>query len=763
MTTTSKNIAATGLVFAFAVFYTLAQDPASANPAAKAAEIQKQAKAFIQANASGQTANYNNDGFDQAIALLEEALENGSLAPRDRMAVMKDLAFAYLDRAQDSDQADIAKGHEILQSMAKIPGLADAERLDAELKFADLLRDEYRADEAAAFYEKVRAAAATGPQRHYAEKQLVDIAFQTKGAAAALALYRDAFGHGSNPGDMRGFYLDKRYGMLDKAYELIVDEIAAFNEKTPINALRGAAKNLFDAVQPHDLATLRAKFDPQFAKLVALNPAAGEPVFAGVRVPYAGWDNGGALDSVSGPGTAEWFLDHYVACIPNNASVFPAFVQSRRHNLPAEKKMRFARLACAFADGANAATRDGIRKDELRSAYLYPVLVDEENADKAVKAVEQVIARTFPAAATNAAEKADIYREAARLEYEFGREDLSRRLLAVRESMRAPRQNAEQVCTFVSDMPSDIPSILASDAFKKLPRGLLDKKYGQNLQFLLETDVMSGTRLIGSNDGISAPTEFTAWADRFGFKVLLRSYEKNTAEIRAGFAQPVGYEMYLAPSLEAPYHCFLDHAAAKDGLLVNFCTQYTGPNDHVLLSAKSVRSSYQILDDGVAMLMDFPWGTFYGFVPKNGDLWHFETIHWVAGGMTWGGSESVHNRSAWGVLKWAGISPEATTAIKRALLPLAADNYRNALSYRANGCIDRWMDNELGDRDFWLTALKPFIAEKKWDADLALVKPEMSDADAVRIFDANAGDWMNIQEVVSRLRTDYLLKRRLGE
>ncbi len=759
MTTTSKNIAATGLVFAFAALFTLAQDSASANPD----EVRKEAKALIDANCKGPTANYNNDGYDQAIALLEAALENGSLSPRERMAIMKDLAFAYLDRAQDANEADIAKGRETLQSMAKIPGLTDAERLDAELKYADLLRDENRTAEAAALYEKVRAAAAPGPQRRYAEQQLVDIAFQTKGAAAALALYRDAFGHGSTPADMRGFYLDKRYGMLDKAYELVVAEIATFNEKTPVHALRGAAKNLFDAVQPHDLATLRAKFDPPFAKLVALDPAAGEPVFAGVRVPYAGWENGGAMDSVSGPGTAEWFLDHYAACVSNSPSVFPAFVQSRRHNLPAEKKLRFARLARAFAEQANDATRNGIRKEELRSAYLYPVLVDEADADKAVRAVEQVVARTFPAAATNAAEKADIYREAARLEYEFGREDLSRRLLAVRESMRAPRKNAEQVCTFVSDMPSDIPSILASDAFKKLPRGLLDKKYGQNLQFLLETDVMSGTRTLGANDGISAPTEFTAWADRFGFKVLLRSYEKNTAEIRAGFAQPVGYEMYLAPSLEAPYHCFLDHAASKDGLLVNFCTQYTGPNDHVLLSARSVRSSYQILDDGVAMLMDFPWSTFYGFVPKNGDLWHFETIHWVAGGMTWGGSESVHNRSSWGVLKWAGMTPEATTAIKRAILPVAADNYRNALSYRANGCIDHWMDNELGDRDFWLTALKPFIDGKKWDADLARVKPDMSDADAVRIFDTAAEDWMNIQEVVSRLRTDYLLKKRFGE
>ena len=761
MTTTSKNIAATGLAFAFAALFALAQDSASANLAAKAAEVQKQAKALIQANASGHTANYNNDGYDQAIALLEATLKDEAYAPAQRIALMKDLAYACLDRAQDSDKADIAKGHAILEAATKLPDLSDAERLMAGINLADLLWSEYRRDEAAAMYEKLHATAGPGGPRSHLETRLVEHARETKGAAAALALYRDAFGHGADNRAMKKYYVDN--GMHDRAYEIVVREIAAFDAKTPIAVLRNAAMDLFDAVSPRDLATLRAKFDPPYAKLAALDPRAGDSVFANIRVAYATWGNNGLFDAVSGPGTQAWWLDHYLASVSNSPSVFPAFVQARRHDLPAEKKMRFARLACAFAEQANATTRNGIRKDELRGAYLYPVLVAEEDADNAVKAVEQVIAKTFPAAVTNAAEKADIYREAARLEYEFGREDLSRRLLAVRESMRAPRKNAEYACTFVSDMPSDLPSILASDAFKKLPRGLLDKKYGQNLQFLLETDVMSGARMIGADDGISAPTEFTAWADRFGFKVLLRSYEKNTAEIRAGFAQPVGYEMYLAPSLEAPYHCFLDHAAAKDGLLVNFCTQYTGPNHHVLLSAKSVRSSYQILDDGVAMLMDFPWSTFYGFVPKNGDLWHFETIHWVAGGMTWGGSESVHNRSSWGVLKWAGMTPEATTAIKRALLPLAADNYRNALSFRANGCIDHWMDNELGDRDFWLTALKPFIAEKKWDADLALVKPDMSDADAIRIFDAAAEDWMNIQEVVSRLRTDYLLKKRLGE
>ena len=756
MKTTTTTLLSTCL-FTIAAASVLAQAPAYANPD----EVRKEVKALIEANSKGATANYNNDGYDQAIALLEAALKDEKYAPGQRIALMKDLAYAYLDRAQDSNKADIAKGHEILEAATKLPGLSDAERLTAQINLADLLWSEYHRDEAAAIYENLLATAGPGGPRNHLEGRLVEHARETKGNDAALALFRDTFAHGSDNRAMRRYYLEN--GMQDKAYEIIVREIATFDAKTPITALRNAAKDLFDTVSPRDLPTLKAKFDPQYAKLAALDPRAGDSVFANIRVSYVPWANNGLFDSVSGPGTKEWWLDHFITCVSNSPSVSAAFVQARRHNLPAEKKMRFARLAVEFADAAAPAVRDRIMKDELQSAYLYTTLADESNADKAVKAVDKVIASSFPAAATNAADKANIFLQAARLEYEFGREDISRRLYSVRESMFAPRKKTEYACTFVSDMPSGIQSILGSAAFKALPRGLLDKKYGQNLEFLVATDVMSGERKIGEADGITAPTEFTAWADRFGFKILLRSYEKNTSDIRAGFAEPVGYEMYLAPSFVAPYHCILDHAASKNGLGVTFYTQYAGPNDHVPLTDKMIGTSYQVLDDGVAMLMEFPWKLFYGFVPKNGDQWQFESIHWVAGGMTWAGSESVHNRSSWGVLTFKGITPEASVAIKRAILPVAAANYRDALSARAGGCIDHWMDNELGDRDFWLTTLKPFIAEKKWDADVALVKSGMSDADAVRIFDADAEDWMNIQEVVSRIRNDYLIKKRLGE
>ena len=276
MTTTSKNIAATGLAFAFAALFALAQDSASANLAAKAAEVQKQAKALIQANASGHTANYNNDGYDQAIALLEATLKDEAYAPAQRIALMKDLAYACLDRAQDSDKADIAKGHAILEAATKLPDLSDAERLMAGINLADLLWSEYRRDEAAAMYEKLHATAGPGGPRSHLETRLVEHARETKGAAAALALYRDAFGHGADNRAMKKYYVDN--GMHDRAYEIVVREIAAFDAKTPIAVLRNAAMDLFDAVSPRDLATLRAKFDPPYAKLAALDPRAGDSV-----------------------------------------------------------------------------------------------------------------------------------------------------------------------------------------------------------------------------------------------------------------------------------------------------------------------------------------------------------------------------------------------------------------------------------------------------------------------------------------------------
>ena len=749
---------------AFAAACVVAQNPATApaapvetNYAAKAAEVQKAVGKFIDENCKGATANYNNFGYDKAIATLEAELKDFPYPNAQRIVLMKTLAYAYLDRAQDANKADIAKGHKLLEDATKLPGLSGGDLYSAKINLAEILWIEYRRDEAVKIYQEFLKPEIHVHQRRFLEGKLLAYTRETKGADAALAMYRDTFGYGADENAMKKYYLDN--GMRDKAYPIIVKQIASLAAKTPLNVLKNAASELYSAVSPHVLATLKAKFDPQYAKLTAINPRAGENIFSGIRVD---WSGSGALDSVSGPGTKEWFLDKYVACVSNSASVFPAFVQSRRCELPADKMMRLAKLAIGYAE-ANPGMVGRIKKEDLWSAHLYPVIADENNEGRAVNNANNVLKTSFPAVATNAADKANFYLQAAKIEYELGREDIARKFYSLREAMRAPQKNAEYLCSFVTDMPQDIPSVLASPAYKKLPRGVLDSKYGPNLKFLLETDAAITGRVIGDNAGISAPTEFVCWADRFGFKIFFRSYEKNTKAMRDGFAEPIGYEMYLAPTLEVPYHCILNHAASADGLDMTFSTQYTGPNDHVLLNPKMLRSSYQILNDGVAMLIDFPWRLFYGFVPKNGDKWHFEPIHWVDGGMTWGGSQSVHNRSSWGVIKFDGMTPESVTAIKRAILPAAAATYRNALSARANGCIDQWMDNELGDRDFYLSVLKPFIEARKWNEDVALVKADMTDADAVRIFDAAAKDWMNITEVVSRLRTDYLRDKRMSE
>ena len=97
---------------------------------------------------------------------------------------------------------------------------------------------------------------------------------------------------------------------------------------------------------------------------------------------------------------------------------------------------------------------------------------------------------------------------------------------------------------------------------------------------------------------------------------------------------------------------------------------------------------------------------------------------------------------------------KAAAAIRRIVLKKAVDAYWNAKTARNNGCIEIWKDPELGDPAFYAECIAPLVA--RLDPYAGRVKPDMTDEDVMDVYENAAKDWLNIEFVVSGLRTRYL-------
>ena len=193
----------------------------------------------------------------------------------------------------------------------------------------------------------------------------------------------------------------------------------------------------------------------------------------------------------------------------------------------------------------------------------------------------------------------------------------------------------------------------------------------------------------------------------------------------------------------------------------SFVTQYDNAAfRNAVQKEGNVKVENRVLDNGVATLLTFSWKVFFNRVPAAGDAWAFEAIHWEQCGYSWGGSKSVHNRSSFGSLVFANMTPDNLRTIKRRLVAAAAAAYRRELSARNNGCMEIWQDPELGDRRFYAEVIKPL--QDSLDVYLAKAKAGMTDEDVDLLFAEAVPRWMNIQYVVADLRRDYLDRRRIA-
>jgi hypothetical protein len=159
------------------------------------------------------------------------------------------------------------------------------------------------------------------------------------------------------------------------------------------------------------------------------------------------------------------------------------------------------------------------------------------------------------------------------------------------------------------------------------------------------------------------------------------------------------------------------------------------------------------------MSLFLSWELFYDKLPKNGDKWQLEAIRWTrSGGFSFGGSESVHNRSSWGDIVFSGLTRENLNEIKRAIVFQAVNKYRSAK--KINALAGQWEDSELGDSAFFEAKVKPLFA--RLDGYAAQVNKEMTAADVETLFKEAVPDWMELNFRVAALRAQYLKNKQLG-
>lgn len=701
--------------------------------------LRTRADVLFKDNFKGAFASYFTKGIDAAAEIHRRILALPGISNSDKLAARRDLANCLLEKL------DVDGANAMLKEAAALPGLTDEERETAVGNQADALYRQLAFEQALPLYESLWRPDLHIHRRRAIESRILAITRRLKGADAAIALMRDKFP--ADPMRLANAYRDE--GRTDEAlkqYDAILAAEAA--KEKPDTRLQGdALRTVINMMGEKSWAEFRQAIEPRLAK-------------------YPGLDADMTRHMQNHPFTRSAVADH------------PDFIQwhaGRRARLPDPQPA--ARRAAP--DGKLMETR--IRQGNAEQALLQcmALLVDTntppalrmsaalnrlviESRDRAPEALRQVTAalNADPLLKTGQVARAEALLACARTAMSVRLFATARALYAEREKMLVPADRPSLTCPFVAKAPKTVAEFRDSAHFRNAAnRARVDRKYGDNLQFLLDTDANITGRRVTGGDGNLKPTEFTALCDEEGVAIFLFAPTEKARAIEAGFEGMGGYEMYLAAGPEDPYDCFLVDMPPDGGTTI-FNTQYNNAGYRQLDMRKgNISVTHRFYDDGIATLIRVSWKAYFNRLPSDGTVWDFEVCHWDKGGRTWGGSKSVHNRSSFGALVFANLTPANRLAIQRRVLPAAARVYRNALSSR-NGYLEIWQDPELGDQTFFQEVIEPL--QQRLSSYLPKVKAGMSDAEVADVFDNAAVEWMNIDYLVAQLRRDYLDARRVS-
>lgn len=468
------------------------------------------------------------------------------------------------------------------------------------------------------------------------------------------------------------------------------------------------------------------------------------------------WRNRAGDKAFKSPAFAAWlvgFVDSFPNALikPSSADKFQYLRGFKTHDLDALSE-KYARAVVEEAKDPN----NKVNPNALKAAERFLAFCKVgDNAGRAIDACKDWL---------KAQDKADDKVELAKLLAEqaqdfltCGNEAGARKIWQAREKIVPPRKPVKFACKWWSGAPHDIRGIVESGFFAKAEKTPLVYKYGDNLKFLIETDsALTGREMTTDKGEKFRPSELFAFCDERGVKFLLRQYLDNMDDIRAGFANAPGVESYVATGIDSPYHCIMFGANEGAEVADNFLTQYDNGTGYRVTQEKrgTLACSSLYLADGTATLVEIPWAAVFDSLPDGKNAWYVEFLNWSHGGMSLGGSISVHNRSSFAEMRFEGVDAKALAAIKRTLLLPARNVFRNSINPRSNGDAERWSDPVLGDQAFYLAKVKPLVEELKPFADR--ISRELTDAEVVEIYDKAGVAMLNFDYEIARLRREWL-------
>ncbi len=717
--------------------------------------------------------------FDKALAIPEVTADV-------KLAIINNRA----DRAFKSNfpnsgtvygEDGILKALSLNREAAKIPGLNNTQKINAQKRIADCLLELMRVEEAYAELEKaVKMPGLTWDEMYEAKINLANVYRRALEHDKADKIYREVL-ESSDKEKLHVHKLNFLYGRITERIAATKDEAAvrAWLKTQPRteNLIRDRefrAKEFAKFIKEHE-ATLRTA-DPKQAnnRLKALESL--------IAIAIEKGDSAMLQNVVLKKGESIYKADSKAkARIARNLRGRAVGRYSMMNNLPLklaavklslalepndmktlEEKLRVENLMHSYADAK--ATMKTILKHEKATAsqklnYQANIAAIDGKDGKAVAGkIKSLVKNAEDEKLRTDKELATVLLQAARTAHAMGKDEMARTIWDIRSEMLVNRPKPALNVTFLKDAPQDISEFIVHPYLKDPKNlGVLDFKYGDNLEFLLLTDSAITGRTITENAGTD-PTKFAAICDHRGVKILfiMPCSPERTALLKQGYGGFGGFEMYIAMGFDQPYHCMLIDGPPNPKVWDDFNTQYNNKDFRVLKAHENYRSSFKITENCVYMLLELDWSLALNGIPSDGFIWEFEPIHWENRGRSWGGSVSVHNRSTFGHLIFKNMTPENRTAIKRSLLPRAKAAWNAEQSSRTGGVAEHWQDPDLGDVKFNQEVIAPF--KEKYGAYAAAIKENMTDAEVNRIFDEAYDVLINTKFYVQQLRVDYLDK-----
>jgi tetratricopeptide (TPR) repeat protein len=665
-----------------------------------------------------------------ASALAEKIIADPLVPNTAKIEALEGLADIYISTlaGQNLDQMDLGPAHAALNRALELPNLTPEDRALALTKKANLLTRDDQYEQASALYQQIEGLDVRDTVKTQAKRQYANSLAQLGRTNEAIEIYKQ--------NNFNLYPLYRQLGLND----LAIQEIKKVLEDQSI--LERERYNAYNQLPVWN----RQLAETYFPKFVEADPTRALSFVGKYRntqltsktsasdIEFLEW-GGPILLQAPKLSDSDYVIvnTRYIDALATRGKIAAAVEHARSitndQRLPATKQF-WATLVVS-----GVASKDGTEAVKLITANK--ALPESERASAVLDATRTVLRAGNTAAAQN--------------------------LYKAYEGLFVQRPVATITCNFSEKAPFDVTDWLNSP-IRKDPKSSakLDRPYGDNLDFLLLTDSATTGRQAGSTKESTGDsnTDFHVAADDEGIHFFLYAYDNRAQESVNKLIGGGSFEMYLAPGDHQAYMTFLANLPKGD-IDVSFNTMY--PNAQFRwpsIENGTMRTSSRFLGNGFGTSFFLSWQLFYDKLPSNGDKWKFDSIRWTrSGGLSFGGSESVHNRSMWGDIVFNNMTPQNVNSIKRAIIYQAVDKYKKAKAITKP--VGNWADNELGDPAFHHAKVLPLLTSL--DSYVSRVTKDMTAAGVDEIFEKAVPDWMELEFKVAEMRSRYLQEQMMSK